>query len=215
MAERAAKAPPRAAKRVWDAYGWFTIGVLLGIGMVASVWVLPDGFWWDLFRIGVAIAYACAYLMLLATRLKRIYANHHFVAEFILAALSLIGVLVAFALCHTHAGVLDSTQSPSAMTWDFRYAMYVSVATFTTVGFGDFSPMNIGRAIASVQAFTGYVTLGLIASTAASLLQRRAEKDFEQAEEKEQEAEDKEQAAEDKEQAADEKERDADAKSGG
>ena len=177
-AKRAAKAPPRTLESIWEAYGWFTLGCLLGAGMVTIVWLAPPGLPWDVAQITVAVAYAFAYVALLATRLKRIYARHNFKREFALALFSLVGVLVVFAMCHMHAGVLDSTQSPSAMTWQFKYAMYVSVATFTTVGFGDFSPMGIGRAVACVQAFTGYITLALVASTAASVLQRRAKEDY-------------------------------------
>ncbi|WP_026693439.1 ion channel [Peribacillus kribbensis] len=36
-------------------------------------------------------------------------------------------------------------------------AMYFSSVTFFSVGYGDLSPVGIGRAIAAVQAFLGYV----------------------------------------------------------
>jgi len=39
--------------------------------------------------------------------------------------------------------------------------LYYSVVTFTTLGYGDFAPIGISRAIAAIEAFTGSFTIAL------------------------------------------------------
>ena len=39
--------------------------------------------------------------------------------------------------------------------------LYYSVVTFTTLGYGDFTPVGISRAIAAIEAFTGSFTIAL------------------------------------------------------
>jgi len=43
----------------------------------------------------------------------------------------------------------------------FLSSLYYSVVTFTTLGYGDFTPVGISRAIAAVEAFTGSFTIAL------------------------------------------------------
>jgi hypothetical protein len=43
----------------------------------------------------------------------------------------------------------------------FFSCLYYSVVTFTTLGYGDFTPVGISRAIAALQAFTGSFTIAL------------------------------------------------------
>lgn len=43
----------------------------------------------------------------------------------------------------------------------FFSCMYYSVVTFTTLGYGDFTPVGISRAIAAFEAFTGSFTIAL------------------------------------------------------
>jgi len=43
----------------------------------------------------------------------------------------------------------------------FFSALYYSVVTFTTLGYGDFTPVGISRAIAAIEAFTGSFTIAL------------------------------------------------------
>lgn len=53
----------------------------------------------------------------------------------------------------------------------FALCCYFSIITFTTVGYGDFQPISWGRAMAGLEAMVGYLVLGILASTSASLLQ--------------------------------------------
>ncbi len=43
----------------------------------------------------------------------------------------------------------------------FSSCLYYSVVTFTTLGYGDFTPIGISRAIAAMEAFTGSFTIAL------------------------------------------------------
>jgi hypothetical protein len=43
----------------------------------------------------------------------------------------------------------------------FASSLYYSVVTFTTLGYGDFTPVGISRAIAAIEAFTGSFTIAL------------------------------------------------------
>jgi len=43
----------------------------------------------------------------------------------------------------------------------FLSCLYYSVVTFTTLGYGDFTPIGISRAIAALEAFTGSFTIAL------------------------------------------------------
>ena len=43
----------------------------------------------------------------------------------------------------------------------FFSSLYYSVVTFTTLGYGDFTPIGISRAIAAIEAFTGSFTIAL------------------------------------------------------
>lgn len=53
-----------------------------------------------------------------------------------------------------------------AVIHDFMIGLYFSVSTFTTLGYGDFVPTPETRVVASVEALSGYVLLGLIVASA-------------------------------------------------
>jgi len=43
----------------------------------------------------------------------------------------------------------------------FYSSLYFSVVTFTTLGYGDFTPVGVSRALAAIEAFTGSFTIAL------------------------------------------------------
>ena len=177
-AKTAGRLPARGARAVWGAYGWFLVSTATAIAFLGVVWWVPGNPWTDGLQIGLAVAYGLSFLALLLTRLKRVYKGQSVWLEGALAGVATLGTLAVFALCYKKAGILDSTVQGGATSYAFVDCLYLSVCTFTTVGFGDFSPLGIGRATGSVQALLGYVTLGLIASTAASIMQEQAEEEL-------------------------------------
>ncbi len=82
--------------------------------------------------------------------------------------LSMVIILVC-AIIYTFTGLSfqDSVQAVSSeQTIEqnlalFASSLYYSVVTFTTLGYGDFTPVGISRAIAAIEAFTGSFTIAL------------------------------------------------------
>ena len=78
-------------------------------------------------------------------------------------------IIVSFSLLYANVGLLhngvvsDFSQANNATDalQVFFNSMYFSIVTFTTLGYGDFSPIGLSRIIASVQAFTGSFTIAL------------------------------------------------------
>lgn len=56
---------------------------------------------------------------------------------------------------------VSSSQTMSENISLFFSSLYFSVVTFTTLGYGDFTPIGISRAIAAIEAFTGSFTIAL------------------------------------------------------
>lgn len=82
--------------------------------------------------------------------------------------LSMIIILVcAIIYAFTGLSFQDSVQAVSSkQTLEqnlalFASSLYYSVVTFTTLGYGDFTPVGISRAIAAIEAFTGSFTIAL------------------------------------------------------
>lgn len=57
--------------------------------------------------------------------------------------------------------VFDSAKTFGENISLFGSCLYYSVVTFTTLGYGDFTPVGISRAIAAIEAFTGSFTIAL------------------------------------------------------
>ena len=50
--------------------------------------------------------------------------------------------------------------------------LYFSYVTFTTVGYGDMSPIGLCRGLAAAEAVTGYILLGMFVAAAVALYAR-------------------------------------------
>lgn len=55
----------------------------------------------------------------------------------------------------------SAEQTATENFYFFLSSLYYSVVTFTTLGYGDFTPVGISRAIAAIEAFTGSFTIAL------------------------------------------------------
>jgi len=63
-----------------------------------------------------------------------------------------------FALIYTRGLITDGS---AVFKPDFLQSFYFSVITFTTVGYGDFTPLGINRALVMLEAFCGLFTVPL------------------------------------------------------
>lgn len=85
-----------------------------------------------------------------------------------IVGLSIIIILIC-ALLYSFTGLnyqgslyqISSTQSLGENISLLISSLYFSVVTFTTLGYGDFNPVGISRAIAAIEAFTGSFTIAL------------------------------------------------------
>ncbi|MFL0805147.1 MAG: pentapeptide repeat-containing protein [Agarilytica sp.] len=78
-------------------------------------------------------------------------------------------IIVAFAVVYSMLGITDgNTLYVASMDSSFRevyenfsQSLYFSIVTFTTVGYGDLTPVGITRLFAAIEAFVGSFTLAL------------------------------------------------------
>ncbi|MCJ8320568.1 MAG: ion channel [Colwellia sp.] len=80
-----------------------------------------------------------------------------------------IGIILFCAFIYTFTGLNyqgEFLSYDSQLNFDenfslFLSCLYYSVVTFTTLGYGDFTPVGISRGIAALEAFTGSFTIAL------------------------------------------------------
>ena len=89
------------------------------------------------------------------------------------APLRIIGLsLIIILLCAifyaftglSYGGEIQAISSEQTLNENISFffsSVYYSVVTFTTLGYGDFTPVGISRAIAAIEAFTGSFTIAL------------------------------------------------------
>ncbi|HJL16722.1 MAG TPA: potassium channel family protein [Sandaracinaceae bacterium LLY-WYZ-13_1] len=149
--------------------------------VLGGLWIgltrfLPTGLWRKVITSTLGVGFVGVFVWMLVRRMKRVLVSQlNFGAEAALALFNLAAMLVAFAAIYARYGMIDTTRD-GAVSHDFLHALYYSVVTFTTLGYGDFQPQGVGRAMAALQAFTGYMILGMLASTGATMLQSRSER---------------------------------------
>lgn len=76
--------------------------------------------------------------------------------------------IVLFALLHAKSGISCAAAvcNAGATYHDFGTALYFSIVTFTTLGYGDFQPSEGMRLLAAEEALFGYVFLGFMVGAA-------------------------------------------------
>ena len=178
-------------------------GLLASFVLFGGVWmgliaVIPAGLPRDIFTCGIGVLFSGAFLYLLLARLRNLYAGQgRFWMEAAMAAANLAFLLCAFAVIYkvygasadlgggggadlgTGAGgspsfIADTTVTPEGRVTSFWDALYYSVVTFTTLGYGDLQPRGILRFMACLETFVGYLVLGILASAVADLVQEWA-----------------------------------------
>lgn len=67
-------------------------------------------------------------------------------------------------------GIIGPEETPTPARGDYRY---FSIVTFTTLGYGDFRPVEECRLVAATEAIVGYIYFGLTVAILFDLVQRR------------------------------------------
>ncbi|HEU5011785.1 MAG TPA: potassium channel family protein [Roseiflexaceae bacterium] len=119
----------------------------------------------------LGIGFVAIYLWLTITRIRNLLrSTDHLIRNIGLLGVDVALLIVVFAWSYHVEGIRDTMQPEPTMTNDLLTCIYFSIVTFTTLGYGDFYPQGVGRALAGLEAITGYLILGLLASTGASIL---------------------------------------------
>lgn len=141
-------------------------GVWIGV-----VRLLPAGAPRSVAVVVFALVFAGVFVWLLVSRVRRILAGDgRLLRHGAVAALELALLLAVFASVYQKLGIMDNSGPQSGVSHAYLDSLYYSVVTFTTLGYGDFYPRGVGRVLAGIQALTGYVILGVLASTLASVI---------------------------------------------
>lgn len=83
-----------------------------------------------------------------------------------LAFVTLASAFGIFLLSPCGNGIIPTTDSPKAISfWD---ALYFSVVTISSLGYGDYRPIGYGRLLAAAEVICGLVLIALIVSKLAS-----------------------------------------------
>lgn len=151
-------------------------GLLVAFIVIGGAWngavrLLPSGLPRSIFVVAVCLTFVAIFVTLLLQRIRSLLAGRNGIWGDLALVLGEVALLVvSFAAVYMSLGILDNTQGKTTVIHDFWLSAYYSVVTFTTLGYGDYYPVGIGRALAAIEAFVGYVVLGLIASSAASVI---------------------------------------------
>lgn len=148
----------------------FVAVVLTGgawIGLVARIADQSPGL-----GIGIVGAlFSLAFLWLLVQRLQALLARpDRRLLELALLAVNFSILIVVFAWVHSRIGIVDMSGPGPRPTNDFGDALYFSIVTITTLGYGDFIPLGSGRPIAAMQGLIGYLILGILVSTGFQII---------------------------------------------
>lgn len=123
---------------------------------------------------GIAIMgglFAIAFMWLLIVRLRSLLAHpDRRWLELGLLVFNFVALILVFAWVHHSIGLMDMSGPGARGTRDFGDALYFSIITITTLGYGDFIPIGPGRPIAAMQGLLGYFILGILVSTGFQLI---------------------------------------------
>jgi hypothetical protein len=161
--------------------GTFVLFLVVGGVLLSLTSLIPEGIPRMIF-IGVfASAFAGVFLWLLAKSTRRVLLGpDRLWFEVFTTALNFTLFILTFGVLYYYIGIIDSTAEGSPVVHHLPNSLYYSVVTVTTLGYGDFYPVGTGRLLAAIEALTGYLILGVLASTFASLLAKEEEKEEEE-----------------------------------
>lgn len=119
----------------------------------------------------LGVLFSGTFVFLLITRLRSLLAHpERRLLEFVLLALNLAILILTFAWIHSEIGLMDVSGPAPRPSKELGDAIYFSIVTSTTLGYGDFIPLGPGRPVAAIQALTGYLILGILVSSGFQII---------------------------------------------
>lgn len=117
------------------------------------------------------------YIMYYGNRKKGIMGNlkpHWRLLALAFQSIIMITTIIGlFTHSYMQLGVVDSMGN---VQQDLKTCLYFSTVTFSTLGYGDFSPTKAARGLAAFQSLMGYLTLGVLIGIFISLLNEGPQK---------------------------------------
>jgi len=163
-------------KRTIAASTIFVLFIISGGIWISLTRFLPTGVPRTIVIVGFGGLFVVMFLWLLVTQVRQVLGGtEHMLMDIGLILLNLALLLVAFGWMYQILGIVDTTRDGNPVTSRFSTCIYYSIVTFTTLGYGDLQPQGLGRVLAAMQALTGYLILGILASTGVTLLSPREE----------------------------------------
>ena len=138
------------------------VGELVIVFAVAMLLTVVGSYfdWWVLFTAFFLAVGFFSILWIIPLMLNLSRSFFSFIASLLLIHVAV--TITAFALHHKSAGLIGRSGHPLEPSfWD---ALYFSVTTFTTLGYGDLQPMPEMRLATSVEALAGMISVALSAS---------------------------------------------------
>jgi prepilin signal peptidase PulO-like enzyme (type II secretory pathway) len=158
-------------KRILGAAKVFLLFLVVGSAWNLAVRFLPAGIPRNLILVGLGLVFASMFVWLLVSQLRRMLRTpDRLVFQITIIMLELVLLIFGFGLMYQAIGIMNNTRPDSPTTHDLGVCVYYSIVTLTTLGYGDFYPLGVGRALAGIEALTGYLVLAILASSSVSLL---------------------------------------------
>lgn len=85
--------------------------------------------------------------------------------------------ILVFTFIYLDTGLVISGEHQEV---EFQTALYFSVTTWTTLGYGDIAPLPDTRLITSIEAILGYITMGLLIAIMGAWLPKKIERNLDQ-----------------------------------
>lgn len=90
----------------------------------------------------------------------------------LVATTSLCSILVLFANLYRWLGLKDTVRDASPLPFPFLDAVYFSVVTWTTLGYGDIVALPASRVVAALEALLGYLVMALLIAVLIPMIQQ-------------------------------------------